>query len=48
MGAIVAALGALAAWTLISPELAGATAHVRRGGEAAAPPAEAAREPVGA
>ncbi|HEX4363359.1 MAG TPA: MFS transporter [Solirubrobacteraceae bacterium] len=48
MGAIVAALGALAAWTLISPALAGAAAQAPAGGEAAAPPAEAAREAVGA
>jgi len=48
VGAIVAALGALVAWTLISPDLAGATATAPAGGEAAAPPAEGTREPVGA
>jgi hypothetical protein len=47
VGAIVAAVGALVAWTLISPELAGDTAQAPAGGEAQAPPAEAAREPVG-
>jgi EmrB/QacA subfamily drug resistance transporter len=48
MGAIVAAIGALVAWTLISPDLAGAAMHVPAGGEAVAPPPEATREPVGA
>jgi predicted MFS family arabinose efflux permease len=47
LGAVVAALGALVAWLLISPELAGG--QVRQAppaGEAAAPPAPAARERV--
>ncbi|MEA2149807.1 MAG: hypothetical protein QOD69_1637 [Solirubrobacteraceae bacterium] len=48
VGAIVAAIGALVAWTLISPALAGATAPAPAGGEAVAPPAEAAREAAGA
>jgi EmrB/QacA subfamily drug resistance transporter len=48
MGAVVAALGALVAWTLISPELAGAAAPPPLSGEAVAPPAEGAREAVGA
>ncbi|HEX4344042.1 MAG TPA: MFS transporter [Solirubrobacteraceae bacterium] len=48
MGAIVAAVGAAVAWTLISPELAGAPAPAPVAGEAVAPPAEAARETVGA
>jgi EmrB/QacA subfamily drug resistance transporter len=49
LGAVVAAIGALVAWTLVSPELAGgALAPVPAAGEAVAPPAEPAREPVGA
>ena len=41
MGAIVAAVGALVAWTLVSPELAGgAIAQAPPAGEAVAPPAE--------
>jgi EmrB/QacA subfamily drug resistance transporter len=45
--AIVAALGALVAWVLISAELAGGqTRHAPAAGEVAVPPAEAARETV--
>jgi EmrB/QacA subfamily drug resistance transporter len=42
IGAIVAAVGALVSWTLISPELAGGAVHAPPAGEAIAPPAEAA------
>jgi EmrB/QacA subfamily drug resistance transporter len=49
IGAFVAASGAVIAWRLISPELAGgATRPVPATGEATPPPAEPAREPVGA
>jgi EmrB/QacA subfamily drug resistance transporter len=48
IGAVVAALGALAAWTLISPSVAGAPAPRVPAGEAVAPPADGTREPVGA
>jgi EmrB/QacA subfamily drug resistance transporter len=49
IGAFVAAAGAVLAWTLISPELAGgAIRQAPPAGEAAAPPAEPARESVGA
>jgi EmrB/QacA subfamily drug resistance transporter len=48
IGAIVAAVGALVSWTLISPELPGGAVHAPPAGEAVAPPAEAARETVGA
>ncbi len=48
IGATVAALGALVAWKLISPELAGRTVPAPPAGEAVAPPAEPAREAVGA
>ena len=48
MGAVVAAVGALVAWTLISPDLAGGATPAPVAGEAVAPPAEAAREAVGA
>lgn len=48
IGAIVAAVGALVSWTLISPELAGGTVHTPPAGKAVAPPAEAAHDPVGA
>jgi EmrB/QacA subfamily drug resistance transporter len=48
VGAGVAALGAIAAWTLISPHLQGA-APAPAAGEVAAPPSpEAARDPIGA
>jgi EmrB/QacA subfamily drug resistance transporter len=46
-GAAVAALGAVAAWTLISPRLP-CTTHSPAAGEAVAPPKDAAQEPVGA
>jgi len=48
IGSLVAAVGAVVAWTLVSPDLAGGAAPVPVVGEAVAPPAEAAREPVGA
>jgi MFS family permease len=49
IGAFVAAAGAALAWTLISPELAGGAIHqAPPAGEAPAPPAEPARESVGA
>jgi EmrB/QacA subfamily drug resistance transporter len=49
IGAIVAAVGALVAWKLISPRLDGRVeAQVVPAGEAVAPPADVAREPVGA
>jgi len=49
IGAAVAAGGAIAAWTLVSPTLADtATDPPPPAGEIAAPPADAAREPVGA
>ncbi len=48
MGAVVAAMGALVAWTLISPELAGGVTSAPVVGEAVQPPAEGTREPVGA
>jgi len=47
VGAAVAALGAIAAWMLITPHPAPAT-HAPAAGEAVAPPANPAREPVGA
>jgi EmrB/QacA subfamily drug resistance transporter len=47
IGSIVAAAGALVAWTLISPEMAGAP-QAPPAGEAVAPPAEPAPKPVGA
>ena len=47
IGSGVAAVGAIVAWTLISPHLAGAT-HAPAAGEAVAPPADTARERVGA
>ncbi len=49
IGAFVAVAGAVLAWMLISPELAGgAIRQAPPAGEAPAPPAEPAREPVGA
>lgn len=49
IGGFVAAAGAVVAWKLISPELAGGAAHpAPPAGEVAAPPAEAARGSVGA
>jgi EmrB/QacA subfamily drug resistance transporter len=49
IGAFVAAAGAIIAWAFISPELAGgAIRPAPPAGEAPAPPAEPAREPVGA
>jgi EmrB/QacA subfamily drug resistance transporter len=49
IGSFVALAGAIIAWKLISPELAGgATRPAPATGEATPPPAEAAREPVGA
>ena len=49
IGAFVAAVGAVVSWLLISPELAGgAERQAPPAGEAAAPPPDAAREPVGA
>ena len=49
MGGVVAALGAVVAWTLISPELAGGAATpTPPAGEVDPPPVEAARETVGA
>ena len=49
MGAIVAAVGAVVAWTLISPELAGgAVQPTPPAGEVDPPPVEPARETVGA
>jgi EmrB/QacA subfamily drug resistance transporter len=49
IGALVAAAGAVVAWKLVSPELAGgAIRPAPPAGEAPAPPAEPAREPVGA
>jgi EmrB/QacA subfamily drug resistance transporter len=47
VGAAVAALGAVVAWVLISPRLP-CPAQSPAAGEVAAPPAEAAHEPVGA
>jgi len=47
MGAIVAAAGAVVAWRLISPELAGGALRTPPTGEVA-PPAQPARERVGA
>ena len=47
VGAIVAAVGAVVAWTLISPDVAGAPAPVVPAGEAVAVPADDKREPVG-
>ena len=46
VGSVVAAVGALVAWTLVSPDVAGSPAPVVPAGEAATP-AEL-REPVGA
>ncbi|MEJ7797458.1 MAG: MFS transporter [Solirubrobacteraceae bacterium] len=46
VGAIVAAVGAIVAWTLISPDVAGAPVPATPTGEAVAPPAEGAREVV--
>ncbi|HEV7807364.1 MAG TPA: MFS transporter [Solirubrobacteraceae bacterium] len=48
IGASVAALGAVVAWTLIAPQPGRAESPAVPAGEAVAPPAEAAREPVGA
>jgi EmrB/QacA subfamily drug resistance transporter len=49
IGALVAAAGAVVAWKLVSPELAGGAVRAASpAGEAPAPPAEPAREPVGA
>jgi hypothetical protein len=49
IGALVAAAGAIVAWRLISPELAGgAVAPAPPAGELAAPAVEPARESVGA
>ena len=49
IGSFVALGGAIIAWRLISPELAGgATRQAPPTGEATPPPAEPAREPVGA
>ena len=49
IGAFVAAAGALVAWLLISPELAGgAERRSPPAGEVAAPPPDAARAPAGA
>jgi EmrB/QacA subfamily drug resistance transporter len=49
IGALVAAAGAIVAWALISPELAGgAVRHAPPDAVGAAPPPEPAREPVGA
>ncbi|MGH2919580.1 MAG: MFS transporter [Solirubrobacteraceae bacterium] len=49
VGAAVAAVGAVVAWKLVSPTLAAApTSAPPPAGEVAAPPAEPAREPVGA
>ena len=49
IGAFVAAAGAIVAWTFISPELAGGAARpTPPTGEAVPPPAEPARETVGA
>jgi EmrB/QacA subfamily drug resistance transporter len=49
IGAFVATAGAVVAWKLVSPELAGGAVHpAPPAGEAPAPPAEPAREPVGA
>jgi len=49
IGSFVAAAGAVVAWLLISPELAGgATRPAPPPDEAPAPPAEPAREPIGA
>jgi EmrB/QacA subfamily drug resistance transporter len=47
VGAAVAALGALVAWTLIAPRLPCAT-HSPPAGEVVAPPTDAAHEPAGA
>jgi EmrB/QacA subfamily drug resistance transporter len=47
VGAAVASVGAVVAWVLISPRLPGAS-QAPAAGEVAAPPAEAAHEPVGA
>jgi EmrB/QacA subfamily drug resistance transporter len=46
-GAAVAALGAIVAWTLVAPHRA-PTTHAPAAGEAVAPPADTAHEPVGA
>jgi EmrB/QacA subfamily drug resistance transporter len=48
IGAIVAAAGAVVAWTLVSAELPGGAVPAPPAGEAVAPPAEGARETVGA
>ena len=49
IGSLVALAGAIVAWKLISPELAGgAIRPAPATGEASPPPAEPAREPVGA
>jgi EmrB/QacA subfamily drug resistance transporter len=48
IGASVAAVGAVVAWTLISPKLTEVDAPVVPAGEAVVPPAEAIRETVGA
>jgi EmrB/QacA subfamily drug resistance transporter len=49
IGSVVAAVGALVAWTLISPRLTGRVeAPVVPAGEAVAPPADAAREGMAA
>jgi EmrB/QacA subfamily drug resistance transporter len=47
VGAVVAALGAIVAWTLIAPHLTPA-AHAPAAGEAVAPPPDPARDAVGA
>ena len=46
VGAVVAAVGALVAWTLVSPHAAGATGTPPPAGETIVPPAEGARETV--
>jgi EmrB/QacA subfamily drug resistance transporter len=49
IGAAVAALGAIVAWRMISPELAdGAARPAQPAGEVVPPPADRAHEPVGA
>ncbi len=48
IGSSIAALGAVVAWKLISPELAGGEVEVAPAGVAVAPPAEGARETVSA
>jgi MFS family permease len=47
VGSIVAAAGAVVAWTLISPDIAGEPAPIVPAGEAVAVAAESTREPIG-